>query len=76
MPMSPGLAFQNILPLILAILLIFVIPMLMRRYGLEWSDITRLLFSRPGKRDYAEAAKRKTREPWQTNGRSQDLRYL
>lgn len=74
-----GLTFRNILPLILALLLIFIIPMLMRRYGLTWSDIIRLLFSRPGKKkDYAEAAKdRKNRqEPWQTNGRSQDIQSL
>ena len=69
---------ENILPLILAILLIFLIPMLMRRYWLEWSDLIRFLFSRPGKRDYAEAARnsRGKREPWQSNGRSQDLQAL
>ena len=72
-----GLTYSNLLPFILAVLLIFLIPMLMRRYGLEWSDITRFLFSRPGKRDYAEAAQgKKKREPWQTNGRSQDLSGL
>ena len=43
MESTPGLTFQNILPLILAILLIFLIPMLMRRYGLEWEDLIRLL---------------------------------
>ena len=75
---SAGLTFQNLLPLILAILLIFLIPMLMRRYGLDWSDIIRNLFSRPGKRDLAEVAKegKGKREPWQTNGRSQDLQAL
>ena len=31
--------FAVILPLILAILLIFVIPMLMRKYGLEPGDL-------------------------------------
>lgn len=73
-----GLTFQNLLPLILAILLIFLIPMLMRRYGLDWQDITRLLFSRLGRKDYAEAASegRSKREPWQTNGRSQDIQTL
>ena len=75
---TAGLTFQNILPLILAILLIFLIPMLMRRYGLEWEDITRLLFSRLGRKDYAQIANegRKKREPWQTNGRSQDIQSL
>ena len=73
-----GLTFQNLLHMILAILLIFLIPMLMRRYGLTWEDVIRFLFSRPGKRDYAEAARKGTskREPWQTNGRSQDLQSL
>lgn len=76
---SGGLTFGNIFPLILAILLIFLIPMLMRRYGLGWEDITRLLFSRPGKKkDYAKAAGKgqEKREPWQTNGRSQDIQTL
>ena len=75
---SRGLTFQNILPLILAILLIFLIPMLMRRYGLDWEDILRTLFSRAGKRDYARiaAGKKNRREPWQTNGRSQDIKGL
>ena len=72
-----GVTYSKILPFILAVLLIFLIPMLMRRYGLDWSDVTRFLFSRPGKRDYAEAAKgKKKREPWQTNGRSQDISQL
>ena len=76
-PAGADSAFRNILPFILAVLLIFLIPMLMRRYGLEWSDVTRLLFSRPGKRDYAGAARdKKKREPWQTNGRSQDISQL
>ena len=76
---SAGLTFQNILPLILAILLIFLIPMLMRRYGLGWEDITRTLFSRLGRKpDYAELARKgeARREPWQTNGRSQDIQSL
>jgi len=72
-----GLTFQNILPLILAILLIFLIPMLMRRYGLSWEDVIRFLF-RGGKRDYADIAKqsKSKREPWQSNGRSQDIQSL
>ena len=78
---SRGFTFQNILPFLLAILLIFLIPMLMRRYGLTWGDITRMLFSRPGKRDYAEEMKKKNgqknrQEPWQSNGRAQDIQSL
>ena len=75
---TSGLTFQNIFPLILAILLIFLIPMLMRRYGLGWEDITRMLFSRLGKKDYAKASKKgqAKQEPWQTNGRSQDIQSL
>lgn len=75
---SGGFTFQNILPFILAILLIFLIPMLMRRYGLEWGDIIRMLFSRLGKRDYAELGNksRSKREPWQSNGRSGDIQSL
>ncbi|MCR4707825.1 MAG: hypothetical protein K5746_07750 [Clostridiales bacterium] len=78
---SRGFTFQNILPFLLAILLIFLLPMLMRRYGFTWGDITRLLFSRLGKKDYAEEMKKKggqkdRREPWQSNGRSQDIQTL
>ena len=75
---TAGLTFQNILPLILALLLIFLIPMLMRRYGLTWSDVIHFLFSRPGKRAYAKTAGKggDRREPWQTNGRSQDIKTL
>ena len=76
---TAGLTFGNIFPLILAILLIFLIPMLMRRDGLGWEDVTRLLFSRFGrKKDYADAAGKGNakREPWQTNGRSQDIQSL
>lgn len=78
---SVGLTFQNIFPFLLAILLIFFIPMLMRRYGFSWSDVTHILFSRIGKRDYAEEMKKKGvqkdgREPWQSNGRIQDIKSL
>ena len=49
--------FAVILPLILAILLIFVIPMLMRKYGLEPGDLLKLLTSRLKKQDYASVSK-------------------
>ncbi|MBQ6373145.1 MAG: hypothetical protein IJJ45_01515 [Clostridia bacterium] len=75
---ASGMTFQNILPFLLAILLIFIIPMLMRRYGLTWEDVIRMLFSRARKRDYADlaAGSKAKREPWQTNGRSQDIQAL
>ena len=78
--MSAGFTFDKILPLILALLLIFIIPMIMRRYGLEPEDIIRRLFGRLGKQDCASAASGKPgpkkREPWQSNSRSQDLKSL
>lgn len=37
--------FQNILPFILAILLIFIIPMIMSRYGLTANDLIKRIFS-------------------------------
>ena len=78
--MSSGLTFDKILPLILALLLIFIFPMIMRRYGLEPEDLIRRLFGRLKKQDYAAAAKsgsgKNKREPWQSNSRSQDLTSL
>ena len=78
--MSAGLTFDKILPLILALLLIFILPMIMRRYGLEPEDLIRRLFGGLGKQDYAAAARenpsKRKREPWQSNGRSQDLKGL
>ena len=79
--MTAGLTFDKILPLLLALLLIFIVPMLMRRYGLEPEDIIRRLFGGLKKQGYAgikETGKEKSkkREPWQTNGRSADLKSL
>ena len=74
-----GFTYAQILPLILAILLIFILPMLMRRYGLEADDLVRILFSGIRKKDYSKVTpenKKKKREPYQTNGRSSDLKSL
>ena len=76
-----NLTYEQILPLLLALLLIFILPMLMRRYGLRWEDLLGMLTSRFGKKDYETEAKRirdkKNRpEPYQTNSRSGDLKAL
>ena len=75
-----GFTYAQILPLVLALLLIFIIPMIMRRYGLESEDLIRMLFSGIRKQDYAKTAserkKEKKREPYQSNGRSADLKGL
>lgn len=72
--------FSKILPLILALLLIFIIPMLMRRYGLEPEDLIRLLTGRLRKGEYAppkkDGEKKDRREPYQSNSRSGDLKSL
>ena len=76
------MTYEQILPLLLAILLIFILPMLMRRYGLRWEDLLGMLTSRFGKKDYASEAKRlrekkeNRQEPYQTNSRSGDLKSL
>ena len=51
MEQTSGLTFQNILPLILALLLIFIVPMLMRRYGLDPGDLYRMILTRVKKTD-------------------------
>ena len=53
-----NLTYEQILPLLLALLLIFILPMLMRRYGLRWEDLLGMLTSRFGKKDYETEAKR------------------
>ena len=74
--------YEQILPVILALLLIFILPMFMRRYGLRWEDLLSMLTSRFGKRDHITEAKRmrekqkEKREPYQTNSRSGDLKAL
>ena len=74
--------YEQILPLILALLLIFILPMLMRRYGLRWEDLLGMLTSRFGKKDYESEARRMRekqkdrQEPYLTNSRSADLKSL
>ena len=74
--------YEQILPLILALLLIFILPMIMRRYGLTAEDLTRMILTRFGKQDYGTEAQKlreqKTdrREPYASNGRSGDLKSL
>ena len=78
--MTNQTTFNKILPLILALLLIFIIPMLMRRYGWEPEDLIRLLTGRLKKEGYAPARKsgekKDRREPYQSNSRSGDLKSL
>ncbi|MBQ1491801.1 MAG: hypothetical protein IIZ39_07550, partial [Blautia sp.] len=72
--MEKGLTFQNILPIILALLLIFIIPMILRRYGMDMEDLLKMIFTRVKKTDYAKAEKKK--EPWVTNSRGNELKSL
>lgn len=76
-------SYEQILPLVLALLLIFIIPMLMRRYGLTGEDLMRMIMTRFRKQDYAAESgklrsqdKKTKREPYQSNGRSGDLKSL
>lgn len=48
--------YEQILPFILAILLIWIIPMLMSRLGIDAGELMRMLFRGFGKRDLDEAA--------------------
>ena len=72
--MTGGLTFQNILPLILALLLIFIVPMILSRYGLDPGDLWKMVLTRFGKADYSKA--KRSREPWQTNSKEGDIRSL
>ena len=79
--LTSGDAYAKILPFILAVLLIFILPMLMRKYGWEPGDLVKIILTRFGKQDYAAEAKKtagkeKKREPYQSNGRSSDLKSL
>ena len=75
-----GDAYSRILPFILALLLIFIIPMLLRKYGMDWNDLIRILMTKFGKQDYEQAGRtsraKSGREPYQSNGRSSDLKSL
>lgn len=48
--------YEQILPFILAILLIWIIPMMMSRFGITANDLARMLFSGFRKKDYDETA--------------------
>lgn len=78
--MTSDTTFSRILPLILALLLIFIIPMIMRRYGLEAEDLIRLLTGSLRKKDHSslrpDTEKKKRREPYLSNSRSGDLKSL
>lgn len=70
--------YEQILPLLLAILLIFIVPMLMRRHGWSWGELFRALFSGVRKRDRnapgsAPAGKAGGREPHLKNGGRNEL---
>ena len=67
--------YEQILPFLLALLLIFILPMMMRRYGWDWSDLFSRLTGGIWKKDHnaAEEEKRirsgvKKREPHLSNG--------
>ena len=79
MPLSAQSDYAKILPFILAILLIFIIPMMMRRYGLDAEDLLGIFTRGLKKKDYDAAAakkEKKKREPYRSNSRSGDLRNL
>ena len=50
--------YEQLLPFILALLLIWIIPMMLSRFGLTASDLMRMLFSSYRKQDYDESALR------------------
>lgn len=50
--------YEQLLPFILALLLIWIIPMMLSRFGLTASDLMRMLFSSFRKQDYDESALR------------------
>lgn len=68
---------KNIYPLLLALILIFILPMLMRRTGLTWSDLTARLFGSLGKKSIKTAAQEgkqgNGREPYLSNGTKGEL---
>ena len=80
--MEANVTYERILPFLLAVVLIFILPMLMRRYGLRWEDLLGMLTSRFRKKDYDAEARRlrekqkDRREPYLTNSRSGDLKSL
>ena len=51
--------YEQILPFLLAILLIFILPMMMRRYGWDWSDLFSRLTGGIWKKDHNAAEEEK-----------------
>ena len=76
-----GFTMEQVLPLILAILLIFLLPMIMRRNGWDFDDFMRALVGglwKKGKYDPKadEKAKAKKREPHLSNGGKGEMMEL
>ena len=76
-----GFTMEQVLPLILAILLIFILPMIMRRNGWDFDDFMRALVGglwKKGKYDpkAKEKAAAKKREPHLSNGGKGEMMEL
>ncbi len=83
MPLRMAFTFDQVLPLILALLLIFIIPMIMARTGLTVEDLYRMLFFSLRKKEMtAEEAekysrdRKNRREPHLHNGGKNELMEL
>lgn len=73
------ITFQTILPFILAILLIFIIPMLAARRGMSYGEFVKSLFERSPRKSLGAsdtASTKRSREPVLSNGRSNELTEL
>lgn len=80
-----GFTYAQVLPLILALLLIFILPMLMRRHGWTWEELFKVLFSGIRKREHAALAEERRiragkaggeREPHLKNGGKNEMLEL
>ena len=76
-----GFTMEQVLPLILAILLIFLLPMIMRRNGWDFDDFMHALVGglwKKGKYDpkAEEKAKARKREPHLSNGGKGEMMEL
>ena len=72
-----NITFQTILPFILAILLIFIIPMLAARNGMSYGEFVKSIFTGFAKREYGPGDRTKQiREPVLSNGRKNELTQL
>ena len=71
------ITFQTILPFILAILLIFIIPMLAARNGMSYGQFVKSIFTGFTKKEYGPGnRKTQLREPVLSNGRKNELTQL